>query len=54
MFDSERDISLEMISKTEFILRTENGFNGSKSLGSVDVKLTAYDGKADFVYKELV
>ena len=45
--------SRKLISKAEFCLKTELGFNASKTFKSTEVKMFAYNEKADFIYKEL-
>ena len=45
--------SKKLISKTEFLLETELGFNGSKIEQSMEIKMFAYNERADFIYKEL-
>ena len=45
--------SRKLISKAEFCLKTELGFNASNTFKSTEVKMFAYNEKADFIYKEL-
>ena len=45
--------SKKLISRTEFLLETEMGFNGSKIEQSMKIKMFAYNERADFIYKEL-
>ena len=45
--------SKKLISKIEFLLKTEEGFESSKLQKSIELKITAYNEIADFVYQNL-
>ena len=45
--------SKKLISKTEFWLNVETGFESSKTLKPTKIKMTAYNETSDFVYKKL-
>ena len=45
--------SKRLISKVEFFIETESGFKSSRNRMVETIKITAYNQKADFIYREL-
>ena len=45
--------SKKLISKIEFLLKTESGFKSSKQQEKEEIKVVAYNEIADFIYQKL-